>query len=79
MHLNIVIERESIERTRATKNLGVLMHDTLRFYSHVLDVTRNCLFLLKVLYEMREFLNKQLRVRFSHSLVLSPLNYGDVV
>lgn len=39
----------------------------------------NCLFRLKVLYKIKFFLNEEVRLRICESLILSRLNFGDVV
>ena len=61
------------------RNLGIEMDSRLRFEDHVTSVAKNCLFRLKVLYKVRRFLSENVRLNLCESLVLSRLNYGDVV
>lgn len=75
----IYIAGQSIEQVWEARNLGVLMDNRLRFENHVSDVVKKCFYRLKVLYKMRDFLSVELRQMLCESLVLSKLNYCDVV
>lgn len=76
---NINIHGQSIERAREARNLGLLLDDTLRFENHIKSIARNCLYRLKLLYKVKNFLRKEIRVKVCESIVLSKLNYGDLV
>lgn len=70
---------QSIENVDEAKNLGVMLDRELRFESHVESLVRNCFFRLKVLYKIRNLLSEEARIRVCESLVLSRLNYADLV
>ena len=59
--------------------MGVIMDAGLRYENHIAEVVRNCFYRLKVLYRIRNFLSEDLRVRMCEVLVLSKLNYADLV
>lgn len=64
-----------IECVEEARNLGVVMDSKLRFQKFVTESVKNCLYRLKVLYRIRDFITVDLRVRLCESLVLSKLNY----
>lgn len=66
-------------RTNEARNLGVIMDSELRFETHITECVRNCFYRLKVLYRIRDCLDVDLRVNLSESLILSKLNYADIV
>lgn len=65
----------SIELMSEVQNLGVTMDSRLRFEKHVTRVVQNCLFRLKVIYNIRDFLSVDVRVNLCESLILAKLNY----
>lgn len=69
----------NIERTTEARNLGVIFDSCLRFESHVLGLIKNCFYRLKVLYKVRNLLSEKARIALCEALVLSRLNYGDLV
>lgn len=76
---NVAIMGEPIERVVEANNLGLLMDGKLRFENHIQKVVSNCFYRLKVLYNVRDYLSVDLRVNLCESLILSRLNYCDVV
>ncbi|KAF9803255.1 hypothetical protein SFRURICE_007101 [Spodoptera frugiperda] len=76
---DVLLRGQIIERVSEARNLGLLMDEGLRFESHISNCVRNCFYRLKVLYRMRPYLSEELRVQLVESLVLSRLNYADVV
>lgn len=68
-----------IERTKEARNLGVYMDDGLRFEGHLQRSVSACFYRLRVLYRMRKYIDVALRVRLCEALVLSKINYADVV
>lgn len=70
---------EQIERVNEARNLGLTMDKDLRFEKHVADCVRNCFYRLRVLYRIRCYLSESLREQLVEALVLSRLNYADVV
>ncbi|XP_073955688.1 uncharacterized protein [Choristoneura fumiferana] len=55
------------------------MDGKLSFENHIVKVVSNCFYRLKVLYNIRDYLSVNLRVDLCESLILSRLNYCDVV
>lgn len=68
-----------IERVFVARNLGVMMDCHLRFEEHVLNTVHNCFYKLKLLYNIRQFISVDLRVKLCESLILSKFNYCDTV
>jgi hypothetical protein len=75
----VKIRDSDIAQVTEARNLGVLMDNRLRFHNHVLEVVKSCYYRLKVLYQIRKFLDVDVRVRLSEALILSKLNYADTV
>lgn len=75
----INIHGQTVERVDEARNLGIMFDSNLRFESHVLNLVKNCMYRLKVLYRVRNQLSEKARVTLCESLVLSRLNYGDIV
>lgn len=69
----------ALECVTQTRNLGILMDSSLRFEDYVLSIVKNCMFRLKVLYKIRNLLSEEVRLTLCESLVLSKLNYCDIV
>lgn len=55
------------------------MDVNLRFEKHITASVKSCFYKLKVLYNIRQFLSEELRIQLVESLVLSKLNYLDIV
>jgi hypothetical protein len=70
---------DQVERVSESRNLGIIMDESLHFESYIADVARTSFYRLKVLYRIRDFLSADLRTKLCDSLVLSRLNYADVV
>lgn len=75
----VAILNEPIEYVTEARNLGLIMDSHLRFEHHVQEAVRSCLYRLKVLYRVRPYLSVDLRLTLCESLILSKLNYADVV
>lgn len=76
---SIKIGDSDIVQVTEARNLGILMDNKLRFHNHILDIAKNCYYRLKVLYQVRKYLDIDLRIKLSEALVLSKLNYADTV
>lgn len=70
---------QSIERVEEARNLGIWLDSRLRFEKHVTNLVRSCFYRLKVLYRIRHFLSEKIRIMLCESLILSRLNYGDLI
>lgn len=68
-----------VERVYEARNLGLIMDCGLRYEKHIAAAIRSCFYKLKVLYTIRPYLSENLRCQLVESLVLSKLNYVDVV
>lgn len=77
--LSVMLMDKSIERVYEARNLGLIMDCSLRYEKHISKSLQNCFYKLKVLYHMRPYLKEDLRIQLVESLVLSKLNYMDVV
>lgn len=64
-----------IERVSNTRNLGLQMDDMLNFESHILGLVRTCFYRLKVLYNIRSYIDQELRLMLCETLILSKLSY----
>ncbi|KAI5651321.1 reverse transcriptase (RNA-dependent DNA polymerase) domain-containing protein [Phthorimaea operculella] len=76
---NVSILGTPVEYVHQARNLGILMDSRLRFESHIENIAKNCLFRIKVLYKIRRLLSEDVRLKICESLILSRLNYGDIV
>jgi hypothetical protein len=75
----IKIGTESIVRVENAKNLGMTIDEELRYVEHINIKIRNAFYRLKVLYNIRKYVSEKIREILVESLVLSQLNYGDIV
>ncbi|XP_052749329.1 uncharacterized protein LOC128200304 [Galleria mellonella] len=76
---DIYISGERIDYVKEARNLGIVIDSELRFETHVLKLVQSCFYRLRVLYQIRNLLNEEVRVTLCESLILSKLNYGDLV
>nr|CAI5868891.1 unnamed protein product [Callosobruchus analis] len=60
-------------------SLGVVLDSELRFECHVTGLLQKKYLALKMIYASRSFLTQKVKINLCDSLVLSVLNYGDVV
>lgn len=74
-----IVNGEELKWVRITKKLGLLIGNELRFSDHINNLVQNAFYRLKILYGIREFLSEDVRKLLSDLLVLSSLNYCDVV
>lgn len=77
--LTLTINSQKIEMVTEAKNLGLLIDSNLRFEKHVQNLITNCFYRLKILYKIREVLSERARITLCESLILSRLNYSDIV
>lgn len=68
-----------VERVYEARNLGLYVDQDLRFERHVTTSVQSCFYKLKVLYKIRPYISETLRIQLVESLILSRLNYADVV
>lgn len=77
--IHILVDGEAVERVDEAKNLGLTMDSYLHFEKHIAESVRNCFYRLKLLYKIRPYLSEAVRISLCESLILSRLNYCDVV
>lgn len=75
----ITIEDQTLPIVETHKNLGLFLDDELRFKKHVSLLIKKAYNALRVLYVSRSLLSKNLKKKLCESLVLTQLNYCDVV
>ncbi|CAK1593658.1 unnamed protein product [Parnassius mnemosyne] len=75
----INIKSNPLERVLEGQNLGLVMAGRLRFEGHVQETMRYCFYRLKVLYQIREYLTVNVRIRLCEALILSKLTHADTV
>lgn len=75
----IYILNQRLDKVSEARNLGIFLDSHLRFETHVLNLVKSCFYRLKILYRVRNLLREDLRIILMESLVLSKLNYGDVL
>lgn len=77
--ISIVVGGEPVEYVTEAKSLGLVIDSQLKFESQVSESVRSCFYKLKVLYQIRPYLSEAVRISLCESLILSKLNYCDVV
>lgn len=61
------------------KNLGLVMDQNLNYSKHVSNLNKSAYLALKSLYHLKDYLPKAAKLKLCDALVLSRLNYCDVV
>ena len=69
----------SVEHIRSAKLLGVIFHENLSFSENVYSTLKICYGTLKTLNNFKRFTPLKVRKSFAEALVLSNLNYRNVV
>lgn len=77
--ISLQMTGQEIERVTEARNLGVLMDGGLHFEKHIQKIVGNCFYRLKLLYRIRPYIGKELRIKLCEALVLSKLNYCTTV
>lgn len=78
-NIKITVGGEFIEYVTEAKSLGLILDAQLKFESQVAESVRNCFYRLKTLYKIRPYISEAVRITLCESLILSKLNYCDVV
>lgn len=73
------VDNTNLQCTKSAKNLGIELDNELRFKLHVSKCIQKSYGCLKLLYPHRHLLNQQLKIKLTDTLVLSLLNYCDVL
>lgn len=77
--VNISVNNETIDLTDSAKNLGLILDYNLKFSAHVSSIVKKSYCSLKLIYANRHILNRKTKIILCEALVLSHLNYVDVV
>ena len=77
--LNIQINNEVITSTDSVKNLGINFDSLLSFSGHVSTICKRAFYSLKQLYGFKKYLDTNTKILLSETMVLSHLNYADIV
>lgn len=75
----LAVDGEPLELVRVCRNLGLEIDDSLKFDNHVNKIVKRAFGNLKLLYSYKNCLDKNSRTILCESLVLSHLNFADVV
>jgi len=75
----VVVNNSPIPIVTEAKNLGVWLDSDMRFHKHITMALQRAYSSLRMLYSNRKLLNLQLKKNLCESLVLSHLNYGDIL
>ena len=70
---------ENIVPVTEARNLGLVFDSSLRFKTHITNCIRHGYFNLKLIYNKRHFMNRELKSVVCNALVLSKLNFCDNV
>ena len=57
------------------KNLGVVLDSSLSFRSHIDSMVRTCNFHIRILYMIKNFVNRKNLITLVHSLIVSKVDY----
>lgn len=79
MNFAFKINNEMIPVVNESKNLGVTLDSLLNFETHVKNKIKLSYFRLKKLYHLKHNIPQKCKQIFCNSLILSLLDYGDVV
>lgn len=77
--IKIRISNQDLQVSDVSKNLGLHIDSSLKFSDHVTYIVKNAFCKLKLIYNARNVLSIKNRTVLCQSLVLSHLNYADVV
>lgn len=77
--VKICIDDNQLEVVDQAKSLGVILDSDLRFESYVNKLIQRCYAAIKLIYGNRHYLPQKTRAMLCESLVLSVLNYSDVL
>ena len=77
--LNLTVGGNPLERVESTKLLGVNIHSNLKWDEHIKQLATSCYGTLATLKKIKNFTNYKLRKHLAESLVLSRLDFSDIV
>lgn len=68
-----------LEVSGSCRNLGVFFDSDLRYKSHVAMLLKRCYSKLRVLYQFKDILTSDVKLKLCESLILSQISYCDTV
>lgn len=77
--VQLFIDGEHINTKNTVRNLGVIFDCHLTFKEHVTKVVQSSFAKLKTLYQFKNVLSTETKLRLSNSLILSKIEYANVV
>ena len=77
--LNLTVGDNSLKRVESTKLLGVNIHSNLKWDDRIKHLAASCYGTLATLKKVKNFINYKLRKHLTKSLVLSRLDFSDIV
>ena len=77
--LNLTVGDNSLKRVESTKLLGVNIHSNLKWDDRIKHLAASCYGTLATLKKVKNFTNYKLRKHLAESLVLSRLDFSDIV
>ena len=77
--IHLSVGDKPLERVHSIKLLGVHMIDTLKWNDHVKHLASSCYGVLAALRKIKNFTNYHLRKHFVECLVLSRLDFNDII
>ena len=77
--LKLAVRENSLERVESTKLLGVDIHGNLKWDNHIKHLAASCYGTLATPKKIKNFTNYRLRKHLYESLVLSRLDFSDIV
>jgi hypothetical protein len=77
--INISVGSAPLERTTTTKLLGTVLHENLKWNCDIIRKISKCYGTLSAIKKLKNFTPFHIRKQLAESLVLSVLDYNDVV
>ena len=77
--LNLTVGDNSLKRVESTKFLEVNIHSNLKWDDRIKHLAASCYGTLATLKKVKNFTNYKLRKHLTESLVLSRLDFSDIV
>ena len=69
----------AIPFVNSCKNLGLIFDSNLNWKENTVSLARKSFVKLKSLYRFRKFLSESVKLRLVEALILSGLDYGDLI
>lgn len=78
-NFRISINSNILKINTVCKNLGLFIDNDLRFFTHVNHLVKTCFYILKHLYMHKLYLDTEVKLKLTESLILSRIAYCNVV